>query len=284
MGHGWSMVTGGDLEDYAAIVASRGLAVLTFDFRNLGLSEGQPRQEIDPARQIEDFRCAISFARSRPEIDRDRIGVWGSSYSGGHALVVAAVDRRVKCVVAQVPTISGYEAGLRRSPYEKAALLQERLEADREARFAGAPPQTIQTVSADPDAPVAYPQRDSYEYMTSEAARCPSWRNEITLRSIELARQYEPGTFVRRIGTTPLLMIVADADGLTPTDLQLDAFNAAHPPKDLLLVPGGHYSVYTDHFEQTSTAAADWFLQHLAPTRHRPEPLSAKDSTHDSHR
>ena len=277
------MVTGGDLEDYAVVVAERGFIVFTFDFRNLGMSEGEPRQEIDPARQIEDFKCVISFARSRQEVDQDRIGIWGSSYSGGHALVMAAVDRRVKCVVAQVPTISGHEAGLRRAPYEKAAILQQRIEADREARFAGAPPSTIQTVSADPDAPVAYPQRDSYEYMTSEAARCPAWRNEVTVRSIELARQYEPGTYIRRIGTTPLLMIVADSDGLTPTDLQLDAFNTAHPPKELLLVSGGHYSVYTDHFEQTSSAAADWFQQHLAPARDRQDPAPEKDLTHDSY-
>ncbi|QBJ96823.1 alpha/beta hydrolase [Rhodococcus sp. ABRD24] len=266
MAHGWSMVAGGDLEEYAAVVANRGFLVLTFDFRNLGRSDGRPRQEIDPYKQIEDFRCAITFVRSCPEVDPDRIGIWGSSYSGGHALVVAAMDRRVKCVVSQVPTISGYEAGLRRMPREQAAEFHRRLEQDREARHAGAAPQLMQTVSDDPQVPAAYPQRDSYEYMSTEGARCPEWRNEVTLRSLELARQYEPGVFVQRIGPTPLLMVVADDDGLTPTDLQQDAYNRAHHPKELLLLPGGHYSVYTDHFHRTSTAAADWFRRYLLPT------------------
>ena len=83
LAHGWSMVAGGDLEDYAAAIVEQ--AALTFDFRNLGRSDGQPRQEIDPQRQIQDFRAAISYLRRRPEVDRERIGIWGSSYSGGHA-------------------------------------------------------------------------------------------------------------------------------------------------------------------------------------------------------
>ncbi|MDI9918296.1 alpha/beta hydrolase [Rhodococcus sp. IEGM 1379] len=278
LGHGWSMVAGGDLEDYAAVIAGRGLIAITFDFRRLGNSGGEPRQEIDPADQIEDFRCAISFARTCADVNADQIGVWGSSYSGGHALVVAAIDRRVKCVVSQVPTISGYQAGLRRAPHEQAVILRRTLEADREARFAGAEPGMIRTISADPDVPAAYPQQDSYNYMSAEGVRCPSWRNEVTLRSIELARAYEPGTYIRRIGPTPLLMIVADDDGLTPTDLQQGAFNEAHHPKELLLVPGGHYSVYTDHFSTTSTAAADWFAQHLStPMDHNTDCQQGRD-------
>jgi fermentation-respiration switch protein FrsA (DUF1100 family) len=247
---------------------ARGLAALTFDFRNLGRSEGMPRQEIDPQRQIQDFRSAISYLRQRPEVDRERIGIWGSSYSGGHALTVAAIDRRVKCVVSQVPTTSGFSAAQRRVRYDKAQALQAAFEADREARDAGQPPAMLRMVDADPDAPVAYPGPDSYNYMTGEARRCPSWVNEVTLRSLELARAYEPGMYVRRIAPTPLLMIVATGDGLTPADLQQDAFNAAHQPKELLLLPGGHYSVYTEHFERTSNAAANWFARHLGQDQH----------------
>lgn len=264
LAHGWSMVAGGDLEDYAATVVAAGMAALTFDFRRLGRSEGMPRQEIDPAWQIEDFRAAITYVRSRPEVDRERIGIWGSSYSGGHALVVAAIDKRVKCVVSQVPTIDGHAAGQRRLRYDKAQALQAAFERDREARFAGQPPATLRMIDADPDAAVAYPGQDSYDYMGGQAQRCPSWVNEITLRSLELARAYLPGAYIQRIAPTPLLMIVATGDGLTPADLQQEAFRRAHEPKQLMLLPGGHYSVYTEHFKTTSAAAADWFRQHLA--------------------
>jgi fermentation-respiration switch protein FrsA (DUF1100 family) len=263
LAHGWSMVAGGDLEDYAIACVNAGFAALTFDFRNLGLSDGIPRQEIDPNRQIEDFRAAISYVRSRPDVDRARIGIWGSSYSGGHAIVVAALDKRVKCVVSQVPTISGYHAALRRVRFDKAQVLRDIFEADRESRFAGAPPKMLRMIDADPDAAVAYPGADSYEYMSHEAKRCPSWVNEVTLRSLELARSYEPGTYIRRIAPTPLLMIVATQDALTPADMQQDAYNVAHEPKKLLLVEGGHYSVYTQYFNKTSAAAVHWFTEHL---------------------
>lgn len=263
LAHGWGMVTGGDLEDYAAVIVNAGLAALTFDFRNLGRSEGMPRQEIDPHRQVEDIRAAISYARTRSDVDRERIGLWGSSYSGGHALYVAAIDKRVKCVVAQVPTISGFRAARRRASGEKAAAMRAAFEADREARFAGSAPATIRTVDKDPNAAVAYPGADSHDYMMSEAERCPSWVNEITLRSLELARTYEPGAYIKRIAPSPLLMITATDDALTPSDLQQDAFNEAHKPKRLMLVPGGHYAVYREHFDKTSSAAAQWFAEHL---------------------
>lgn len=264
LAHGWAMVAGGDLEDYAAVVVGAGMAALTFDFRRLGRSDGLPRQEIDPAWQIEDFRAAISYVRSRPEVDRERIGIWGSSYSGGHALVVAAIDKRVRCVVSQVPTIDGYAAGQRRMRYDKAQALQAAFELDREARFAGQPPVTLPMIDPDPEAAVAYAGRDSYDYMNAQAQRCASWVNEVTLCSLELARAYMPGSYIQRIAPTPLLMIVATGDGLTPSDLQQEAFRQAHEPKQLMLLPGGHYSVYTEHFGTTSAAAADWFHKHLA--------------------
>ena len=116
-------------------------------------------------------------------MDRERIGIWGSSYSGGHALTVAAIDKRVKCVVSQVPTTSGFLAAQRRVRYDKAQVLQAAFEADREARDAGQPPAMLRMVDADPEAPVAYPGPDSHAYMTGEAQRCPAWVNEVTLRS-----------------------------------------------------------------------------------------------------
>ncbi|MCG2621833.1 alpha/beta hydrolase [Arthrobacter sp. I2-34] len=269
MAHGWGMVSGGDLEDYAAGMVAADFAALTFDFRHLGASEGEPRQDIDPHRQVEDYKAAISYVRARPEVDGERIGVWGSSYSGGHALVVAAVDRRVRCVVAQVPTISGWRAAQQRlSPAELAAQ-QEWFIQDRDARFGGAIGQTIKMISANPSEKVAYPGAESYDYMSARGKTCPSWRNEVTVRSLELARTYEPGAYIERIAPTPLLMIIADADSITPTGLQQDAYRRAHHPKRLLMVPGGHYSVYTDHFEDTRKAAADWFSRHLGSVTNR---------------
>src|ERR671920_1828167 len=109
MAHGFSATKEMYLDSFAEVFAQAGLAALVFDHRNFGASDGEPRQEIDPWAQVRDYRHAITYARTREEVDGDRIGIWGSSYSGGHVLVVGAIDRRVKCVVAQVPLISGHE-------------------------------------------------------------------------------------------------------------------------------------------------------------------------------
>src|SRR6266511_1065743 len=76
-----------------------GLGALVFDNRNVGASDGEPRQEIDPWAQVRDYRHAITYAQTRPEVDPGRIGVWGSSYSGGHVLALGAIDKRIGCVV-----------------------------------------------------------------------------------------------------------------------------------------------------------------------------------------
>ena len=116
--------------------AAAGLGAMVFDNRNFGASDGEPRQEIDPWQQIRDYRDAITFARTLPTVDGDRIGIWGSSYSGGHVLVVGAIDRRVKCVVAQVPLISGHRNARRLIRADIIAPVQGMLEADRAKRYA----------------------------------------------------------------------------------------------------------------------------------------------------
>src|SRR5712691_8676937 len=114
MAHGFSAVKEMYLDRFAEVFAASGLGALVFDNRNFGASDGEPRQELDPWQQVRDYRDAITFAQTLDGVDRDRVGIWGSSYAGGHVLVVAAIDRRVGCVVAQVPTISGWESTLRR--------------------------------------------------------------------------------------------------------------------------------------------------------------------------
>src|SRR5436309_13048799 len=95
MAHGFSAVKEMYLDRFAEVFAAAGLAALVFDNRNFGASDGEPRQEIDPWRQVRDYRDAITFAQGLPETDPARIGVRGSSYPGAHALVRGAIDRRI---------------------------------------------------------------------------------------------------------------------------------------------------------------------------------------------
>ena len=264
MAHGFSAVKEMYLNDYAEIFAGAGLNALVYDNRNFGASDGEPRQEIDPWAQVRDYRHAITYATTLPEVDSDRIGVWGSSYSGGHVLVVAAVDRRVKAVVSQVPMVSGHDNVRALVRADFLAGFREMFDADRLARFQGQPPAMVPVVAEDPLAPSALPTADSWQWFTETGnSRAPSWRNECTLRSVEMFTEYEPVNYLPYISPTPLLMLPAIGDHLTPSELAIAAFDSAHEPKKLQILPGGHFDAYVKGASISQSAARDWFVQHL---------------------
>jgi fermentation-respiration switch protein FrsA (DUF1100 family) len=264
MAHGFSAVKEMYLDRYADVFSAARMAVVVFDNRNFGASGGEPRQEIDPWQQVRDYRHAITWVRNQPGIDRDRIGIWGSSYSGGHALVLGAIDRRVRCVVSQVPLVSGSRNLQRLVRADMAAAMRLQFDVDREARFGRAAPMMIPVVSEDPMGPAALPTTDSWTWFTETGkSRAPAWRNEVTLRTVELLGEYEPGSYVDRISPTPLLMIIADGDHLAVADEAFAAYNRALEPKKLIVLKGGHFDAYVKDFEASSAAARDWFVTHL---------------------
>ena len=219
---------------------------MVFDNRNFGASGGEPRQEIDPWEQVRDYRDAITFV----ETLRGWIGIWGSSYSGGHVLVVGAIDRRVKCVAGQVPLISGHNNARRLIRADFWVSLHRMFDDDRRNRYAGNPRRMIPVVAEDPLAPSALPTPDSWSWFTETGrSRAPSWHNEVTLRSVEMFTEYEPGSYIGFISPTPLLLIVALGDHLTVADEALAAYERALEPKKLVMLSGGHFDAYVKDFE-----------------------------------
>jgi fermentation-respiration switch protein FrsA (DUF1100 family) len=264
MAHGFSAVKEMYLDSFAEVYSASGLNTLVFDNRNFGSSDGEPRQEIDPWAQVRDYRHAITFAGTIPEVDRSRIGIWGTSYSGGHVLVVAAIDRRVRAAVAQVPLVSGHDNFRALVRADFIPEFREQFDADRLARFRGEAPAMVPVVAEDPLAPSVLPTRDSWHWFTEVAkTRAPSWRNEVTLRSVEMFAEYEPAAYLPHISPTPLLLLPTADDHLTPAELAIAAYERAREPKKLAILPGGHFDAYVAGFEQSSSHARDWFMQHL---------------------
>lgn len=110
MAHGFSALKEMDLNTFAEhFVAHLAMVCLVYDNRCFGASDGEPRQEINPWLQMSDYSDAITYAQSLPEVNSDKIGIWGSSYSGGSVLWVGATDRRVKAVLSQAALVSGWE-------------------------------------------------------------------------------------------------------------------------------------------------------------------------------
>src|SRR5262245_42731834 len=102
---GWCYVRELVMPYYAEAFAALGIAALVFDYRNLGVSDGEPRQHLDPWAQIRDYQNALSYLEARGDVDAARLGAWGISYSGGHVLILAAIDPRVQAIVSQIPVV-----------------------------------------------------------------------------------------------------------------------------------------------------------------------------------
>ena len=210
MAHGFAGVKEHGLEGFARLFADAGFVVLVHDHRGFGASDGSPRFDVDPWVQIADWRRAISFLESHPAVDPDRIGLWGTSYAGGHAIVLGATDRRLRAVVAQVPTISGYEQSLRRVAPDQVSALEAGFIDDERRQFHGEPPAIQAVVSSDPAIRAAYRSQDAIAFYNQPVPE-GVWQNSMTVRSSRAARKYEPGVWISRVSPTPLLMIVAPA-------------------------------------------------------------------------
>ncbi len=122
--HGWGGLKEHLAERYARPFAQAGFACLVFDYRGWGGSDGrlvpardEPmltqagertmrvrtiRDVVDPLDQLSDIRAAFAWLASEPGIDPSRVGLWGTSYGGGHVVFAAGTDDRVRAVVAQI--------------------------------------------------------------------------------------------------------------------------------------------------------------------------------------
>ncbi len=107
MAHGFGGVKEARLDAFAERFADAGYAALVFDYRFHGGSSGEPRLLIDIGRQRDDWRAAIAFARGLDGVDADRIVGWGTSFSGGHVVEIAAAGERLAALIAQGPFMSG---------------------------------------------------------------------------------------------------------------------------------------------------------------------------------
>lgn len=263
MAHGFSATKEMGVEPMADALAAAGVAVLAYDHRNLGASDGEPRQEIDIWAQARDYRVAFDRLAAEPGVDAARIALWGSSYSGGEVIVVGAADRRVAAVVAQVP-FAGIaeeytEAQCATWPRVREALLSG------ERGEPGEPHGPIPVVTEVEGAPAFLGQRESWRWFSAWGDRPGArWCNEVTVRNDGGPCFFDPGLAAAHVAPTPLLMIVAADDRVAPVEYALAAFARAGEPKELVVVPGDHFVPYDgDGFVVARDATVAFLRRHL---------------------
>ncbi len=254
---------------YHEALTSAGIAVLIFDYRGFGSSEGASDLLL-PSRQLEDLVSAVTYAASRPDIDEDSIGVFGSGGTGGgNAVMLAAADPRVRCVVSQVPVADG-EDWLRRMrrEYEWYELL-EALRADRTKRvLTGAG----KLVHPREDIMLQTPERRTTKVKRDVDSRVPT---KVQLRSVEGILAYKPIEEVGRIHDAPILIVGVEDDPVTPTDHAVALYERACPPKKLIMQRHTtHYGAYAQHADTVIPQITEWFSTYLGrePVTIRHEP------------
>src|SRR5579884_1635601 len=237
LGHGTTFVREMHLPVFAQHFAEAGLIALAIDYRYLGESGGEPRQMVNPREQVEDYRNAISWLEQQPEVDAEHIGIWGTSKSGGVVLQVAAFDRRVKAVVAQVPDISFWRYMTNAFPPEVIATFIKLTEEERRHLSKGGAPRHIKFSAPEGEFSVIGPAWLSwYEQMEREF---PTYHNDLTILSIDYMANFDSGSFIDLIAPTPLLMILAENDEFIPVPFNRSYFERAGEPKQLFIYKGG---------------------------------------------
>jgi fermentation-respiration switch protein FrsA (DUF1100 family) len=268
MAGGWCYVKELTQPRYAATFAEAGLAALIFDYRYMGGSSGEPRQHIDPAQQIEDYRNAISFLETRDDIDPERIGAWGISYSGGHVLILGAIDDRIRVVCGVVPTVDGYQNMRLAHGTLGFRKLKQTLKTARRRLYETGEHTYLPHQPADATDLASWPfpaSRLTFDRL--KATQAPAYQGRSTATSTELLLSYSVFPHVERLLGTPTLLVVADGDDHTHWDLAAKAYDAIPGDrKRFHVVPRtNHLTFYEDEhtMADAASACAQWFHDHL---------------------
>lgn len=258
-GPGWLGLRDAKLyQPYHEALLAADIAVLVFDYRGFGDSEGDASY-FDPMAQVEDWRNALTYLESRPEIDSGRLGAFGSGGTGGgNAVMVAGLDERVKATVSQVPIADGRD-WLHRMRRESEWLeFLEAVAADRVRR--------VTTGEATMVAPrdgimVPTPERKTTTVKSDVDGRIPAL---VELASAEAVFAYRPIDVVDRIAPRALMLIAVENDATTPEDHAYALYEKAAGPKRLVVQTGTtHYAAYAQYRDVVNPLIVEWLQAHL---------------------
>ena len=267
MAHGTSATITMVIDRYAQAFCDSGFAVLLYEHRNFGISDGEPRQEINPWVQARGYADAITYAASLDEVDPERIAIWGDSYSGGHAIAVAAVDERVKAVVVQCP-VCGPVAQDDSSGTEFGKFQETFWEGDVTGKIAtrtGPMP----VVSFDQ---VRHPSLlqplSAFRWFIEHGGRQGSgWQDDVTRVLPTTPVPFSPLLCSPHV-KAPTLMIVAPEDEMVQANpaISRQAFDLLSGPKEWYEIAGGHFGLLWhpgELFEEASHVQREFLLSNL---------------------
>ncbi|MHA4854699.1 alpha/beta hydrolase [Rhodococcus sp. MSC1_016] len=266
MAHGLGGTRDSGLLPFAEAFAHAGIDALVFDYRGFGDSSGTPRQLVSFRRHRQDFAAAIEFARTLDGVDPERVAIWGTSYGGGHALAVAARDKRIAAVIAQVAAVDGV-ATLRSAIHANGLgfMLQANVAGLRDlARALTRRSPFLVPIVGPPGSLAAMNSADAVTGMRAFAGA--TWRNEFAARELLAIALNRPITKARQLHC-PVLLQIGEKDAVTPPATIEQLAQRIGSNAEVRRYPVGHFDVYVEPWLTPNiNDQVSFLLTHLTPT------------------
>ncbi|KAJ5173757.1 uncharacterized protein N7500_001688 [Penicillium coprophilum] len=208
--------------DIAAHFQHAGITALTYDPRCTGASEGEPRQELDPHKQVSDYSDALTFLASQPGVDPSRIGFWGFSFGGIVALSAATLDSRVRWVVACCPLTNFTFDG-------KRARVLARTMRDRESIIKGNPPFSLPVLTEEGLNPAGFggaADANNYRLIMDAFRNAPTYENRTTLQTYYKIAGWNPLGLVSQLDSASVLLLTPQDDIISTAEDQTKLFDS----------------------------------------------------------
>jgi dipeptidyl aminopeptidase/acylaminoacyl peptidase len=256
--HGYTGVKDLYLPDNARVLNEHGYVVMTFDYKGWGDSEGV-RSRLAPYSRVMDVQAAMTFLGMQPEVDSDKIGLYGTSYGGATVVWVGAVDPRAKCIVSVVGVGHGARWMSRVRRVDEWFDLQERSVEDRKKRATTGKSEYVERSD------ILLPDRQSADLAAAARRNNPSAVNTIPLEYVDDTIGFNPEWIVDKISPRPVLFITSDNDRLVLPEESEQLYAHAKEPKKLVVLKGpGHYEVYAEPaFSEVMKATIEWYEEYL---------------------
>jgi len=260
LGHGLGATREMGLDGFAERFAQAGIAALAFTYRHFGDSTGQPRQLLSIKRQLADWDAAIAHVKARPDVDGTRVAVWGSSFGGGHAIVVAARHPELRAAVSQCPFTDGVASARALGPVGTMRLLPTVARDVLAAALHKEP--VLLTLAGAPGEKALMTAPDALPGYLALVPGGGIFINEVAARVAPTITRHRPGKAAKDV-TMPILFCICDHDSVTPPE-ETVAYARTAPLGEIKRYDAGHFDIYLGTpFESVVADQTDFLTRHL---------------------